>query len=162
MAYKLYYTQNINEDYNEIYNPLSPLDTSYLHTGMNNVVGCYYVTAIDSFDNESAFSNIECIDVDSCSPYRLPNVFTPNGDGTNDFFIPYPYDFVEKVDMTILNRWGTMVFKTDDPDINWDGTDMNSGINCSEGVYFFNCDVYEFRIEGVKVRTIQGTVTLYR
>jgi len=162
VSYKLYYTQNINDNYIDIYNPLSPLDTSYLHIGMNNVVGCYYVTAIDSFDNESLSSNIECIDVDSCSPYNLPNVFTPNGDGLNDLFIPYPYDFVEKVNMTILNRWGTIVYNTDDPDINWDGTDMSSGKNCSEGVYFFNCDVYEFRIEGIKVRTIQGTVTLYR
>ncbi|RLD45073.1 MAG: hypothetical protein DRI86_06125 [Bacteroidetes bacterium] len=162
VAYKLYYTQNINEEYSEIYNPLNPLDTSYLHTGMNNVIGCYYVTAIDSFDNESNASNIECIDIDSCLPYHLPNVFTPNGDGINDLFIPYPYDFVEKVNMTILNRWGSMVFQTKNPDINWDAKDMTTNKDCSEGVYFYICDVYEYRIEGIKVRTIQGTITLYR
>ncbi len=162
VSYKLYYTPTINDNYAEIYNPLNPLDTSYLHSGMNTVIGCYYVTAIDSFDNESNASNIECIRMDSCQPYKLPNVFTPNGDGINDNFTPFPYDFVEKVKMTILNRWGAMVFQTEDPEINWDGKDMTTNKDCSEGVYFYICDVYEYRIEGIKVRTIQGTVSLYR
>jgi len=162
IAYKLYYTSNINEEYTEIYNPLNPLDTSYLHMSLNSVVGCYYVTAIDSFDNESVASNLACIDVDSCIPYSLPNVFTPNGDGINDLFIPYPYDLVEKIEIQIFNRWGTLVFKTEDPDVLWDGKDIISKQDCSQGVYFYVCDVYEYRLEGIKVRTLQGTVTLYR
>lgn len=162
VAYKLYYTENTSFDYNVIYHPLTPNDTTYTHMGMSSVVGCYYVTAIDSFDNESVASNLACIDLDSCRLYRLPNVFTPNGDITNDFFIPFPYDFVERVNMKIFNRWGALVFQTEDPDIMWDGKDINTKKDCSEGVYFYVCEVYEYRLEGLKMRQLQGTVSLYR
>jgi gliding motility-associated-like protein len=162
VAYKVYYTPYILNDYSVIYNSISPNDTSYLHSGISSIVGCYYVTALDSFGNESDPSNLACVDIDSCNIYRLPNVFTPNGDMFNDYFIPFPYDFVEKVDMKIFNRWGSMVYETEDPDVNWDGKDINTSKDCSEGVYFFVCDVYEYRLEGLKIRTIQGTVSLYR
>jgi len=162
VSYKLYYKPSYAADYNEIYftNVLS--DTVFIHSNIPTIVGCYSVTAIDSFNNESDFSDPVCVDIDSCELYRLPNVFTPNGDGVNDFFHPFPYDFVEKVDMKIFNRWGGLVFQTDDPNINWDGTDMTSKENSSEGVYFFVCVVYEYRLEGLKARTIKGTVSLFR
>ena len=162
IAYKLYYTENYNADYSVIYNPLNPNDTLFTHSGLSSIVGCYYVVAIDSFDNQSQNSNLICIELDSCDLYKLPNVFTPNDDNINDFFIPFPYDFVEKVNMQILNRWGTLVFKTEDPDIMWDGKDINTKQDCSEGVYFYICDVYEYRLEGLKIRKLQGMINLYR
>ncbi len=161
VAYNLYYTNDINTNYAIIYNPQNANDTTYTHSGLNSVVGCYYVTAIDSFDNESLASNIVCIDLDSCHLYRLPNVFTPNGDGYNDFFIPFPYDFVKKVDMTIFDRWGAIVFKTTNPDIQWDGKDINSKKECSDGVYFYVCKVYEYRLSGLKIRELRGSVSIY-
>jgi gliding motility-associated-like protein len=162
VSYNLYYTPSLLDDYSIIYSPSNPNDTSYIHNNITSVVGCYYVTAIDSFNNESAASNLACVDLDSCRLYHLPNVFTPNGDGYNDKFIPFPYDFVKEVRMTILNRWGAVVFKTEDPDILWDGKDINSKQDCSEGVYFYICDVYEYRLEGLKIRTLNGSVSLYR
>lgn len=162
VAYNLYYTPSLNDDYSVIYSPSNPDDTTFIHNNIISVVGCYYVTSIDSFNNQSAASNLACVDLDSCRLYRLPNVFTPNGDGYNDEFIPFPYDFVKEVRMTIFNRWGAVVFKTENPDILWDGKDINSKKDCSEGVYFYVCDVYEYRLEGLKIRTLHGSLSLYR
>ncbi|MCK5846043.1 MAG: gliding motility-associated C-terminal domain-containing protein [Bacteroidales bacterium] len=162
VRYKIYYTPSMEDDFDVLYKASPDTDTIYNHTGIETVVGCYYVTAIDSFDNESSPSNKVCVDIDSCRLYKLPNVFTPNNDGYNDLFIPFPYDFVESVEMNIYNRWGGLVFNTSDPDINWDGNDITTGGECTDGVYFFVCEVYERRLEGVIMRTINGTVSLYR
>ena len=105
---------------------------------------------------------MKCVDIDSCSLYVLPNVFTPNGDGSNDNFIPFPYHFVDKINLKIFNRWGKIVFTTENPDINWDGKDKNNGMKCSDGVYFYICDVYEIRLTGIIKRTIHGYIHLLR
>ncbi len=162
VEYKVYYSTGYESGFDEIHQALQATDTSYLHIGLETIVGCYYVTAIDSFDNESDASNQVCIDIDSCRIYRLPNVFTPNDDGHNDLFVPFPYDFVESVDMNIYNRWGGLVYETTDIDINWDGRDLNTSNECTEGVYFFECEVYERRLDGIKKRIISGTVSLFR
>src|SRR5690606_18067691 len=94
-------------------------DTSYLHSGELGLAGCYYVVAFDSLGNTSLPGNIVC--ADNCPDYRLPNTFTPNGDGDNDLFIPYPYRFIESVDFKVFNRWGNLVFETDNPDLLWNG-----------------------------------------
>ncbi len=101
--------------------------------------GAYYVTAIDSFGNESLPSVIEkycCID------YQLPNIFTPNGDNKNDYFTPQINRSVEKVDMKIYNRWGNLVYETDDPAINWDGKHIDTGVLLQDGVYYYVCEIY--------------------
>lgn len=54
----------------------------------------------------------------------IPNVFTPNGDGYNDYFLPRQLlsKSVSKFSMTIFNRWGAVVFETDKIDgRGWDG-----------------------------------------
>ncbi|NVO03732.1 MAG: gliding motility-associated C-terminal domain-containing protein, partial [Bacteroidetes bacterium] len=162
VKYNLYYssTNNSNLDLLQSFNNAS--DTFYLHTGLTSIAGCYAVTAIDSFNNESAMSEIICVDIDSCHLYELPNIITPNGDGYNDFFHPFPYSFVEKIDIKIYNRWGQIVFKSEDPDINWDGKSQQTNSECSDGVYFYICDVYELRLSGSKKRTLKGSVHLYR
>ena len=137
-------------------------DTTYTHQKTNTIAGCYQVIAIDSSGNESNPSNTVCVDIDSCDIYRLPNVFTPNGDGENDYFRPFPYDFVESVDMTIYNRWGEIVFQTNDPDINWDGTHQDNNKDLAEGVYYYVCEVYQRSLEGEEKVVLTGDVTLLR
>ena len=162
VKYNLYYspTGNSTLDLFQTFN--SATDTFFIHTGLTSIAGCYGVTAIDSFNNESAMSEIVCVDIDSCHLYELPNVFTPNGDGYNDFYHPFPYNFVEKIDIKIYNRWGQIVFKSEDPNINWNGKNQTTNKDCSDGVYFYICDVYELRLDGLKKRTLKGTVHLYR
>ncbi len=161
-TYELYYTPSYNGDFQLIETIALPEDTFYVHSGISSVAGCYAVVAIDSNGNKSLLSNISCVDTDSCSLYELPNVFTPNGDQVNDFFTPFPYTSVERINIRIYNRWGAVVYRTEDPDIMWDGKEMNTGEDCSDGVYFYVCDVFEIKLEGLSMRTISGSVTLMR
>lgn len=128
----------------------------------NQLAGCYAVSAVDSVGNESQLSNLFC--VDNCPNYELPNAFTPNGDGANDLYTPFPgWRFVQSVDMQIFNRWGNLVFQTTDPNLNWRGVNEN-GKELSEGTYFFVCKVYESRVEGIVLRpeVLKGYIELIR
>jgi gliding motility-associated-like protein len=92
--------------------------------------------------------------------YSLPNVFTPNQDGINDLFTPFPYTNVQKIDFQVHNRWGKIVFKTNNPDINWDGTDYISKQLLPDGAYFYVCDVFVQTLSGVLTISLHGTITL--
>lgn len=135
--------------------------TSFQHQPERGLAGCYAVTAIDGTGNESAFSNIFC--VDNCPNYTLPNVFTPNGDGQNDRFIPFPYCFIEQVEFKVFNRWGQLVFQSEDPNLNWDGTN-GSGSELAEGTYYYVCRVFEQRVTGTveKEEVLSGYIELIR
>jgi gliding motility-associated-like protein len=63
---------------------------------------------------------------DKCLPVVLaPNIFTPNGDGVNDRFVPQPLSIprTQIIGVKIFNRWGEMLFEGDNsrPDEQWDG-----------------------------------------
>ncbi len=160
--YDIYYRPLKEGAFDLIHQTGLPDDTVFIHKNLSSIAGCYRIVAVDSSGNEGYPSNTVCVDIDSCDIYRLPNVFTPNGDGYNDTFIPYPYDFVERVDMTIYNRWGTVVYTTNDPDINWNGKHENSGRDCAEGVYYYVCDVYQRSLEGEEKITLTGSISLLR
>lgn len=165
--YKIYFTPNKNQAM-ELIQTITNLDTTWTHAGLGNVVGCYSVSAIDSTGNVSEMSDTVCVDYDTCPPYELPNVFTPNGDNFNDFFVPLsysesnPFANVEKVDMTIYNRWGKIMYTTDDPAIKWDGKNQANNEDCADGVYFYTCKVYIITIDGPQELLLQGSVSLYR
>lgn len=78
----------------------------------------------------------------------------------NDFFRPYPYRYVESIDLHVYNRWGNLVFNTTDPDINWDGKHQSNGKQLSSGVYFYECVVHEIRLNGIVPRTLRGNITI--
>ncbi len=139
-----------------------PNQTQYAHSNLSSIAGCYVLIAIDSIGNRSDSSNKICVNIDSCSVYRLPNVFTPNEDYINDRFVPFPYTSVDRIELKIFNRWGRIVFETNDPDINWDGKNMNNNLPCSPGAYFYVCEVYEIRLNGLSKRKITGSVTIIR
>ena len=158
VSYNIYYSQTLDGKMVLIHSNTSATDTTYKHNPLVSIAGCYYVTAVDSFLNESKSGVKVC--VDNCEYYKLPNIFTPNGDGQNDLFIPAPYKFVHHVDMKIYNRWGNLIFTTNDPDILWDGT--IDGKDVPSGVYYYVCDVYEYRLSGIEPRNLSGFVHVER
>lgn len=163
MSYNIYFTPVEGEAFTLLATINSNQDTVFTHVLDNgSIAGCYYVTAIDSvqYGNESLPSNIVC--GDNCPVYFLPNVFSPNGDGDNDYFVSFPYRFVEKVDMNIYNRWGQLMFHTENPDIKWDGKNQDNQLDCPEGVYFYTCKVYTIRLTGLEVIDLSGFIHLYR
>lgn len=162
VKYYLYFSPQTGSDFVILDSIFPATNTMYTHETNGNIAGCYSVTAIDSVGNQSEFSNVVCISHEECSVYSLPNVFTPNFDGYNDLFQPFPYTSVERVHMLIFNRWGNLVYETEDPDINWDGKHMGTNTECSEGTYFYTCEVYELTLLGVRQRQLRGSITLLR
>ena len=125
-----------------------------------SLAGCYYVTAVDSYANESVKSNAVC--VDNCPEYRLPNVMTPNQDGFNDTYVPFPYRFIDSVDFKVFNRWGQEVFSTSDPNLNWDGTDANTNKELLPGVYFYYVEYDEIHLRENKSTHKTGTIHILK
>ena len=76
--------------------------------------------------------------------------------------MPFPYRFVNDVDMKIYDRWGIIVFKTTDPNIGWDGKNYKSGRDCPDGVYYYVCKVNELYLSGVKSRYVYGFIEMIR
>ena len=134
---------------------------------IGSVAGCYAVTALDSLTlnlegelirNESEFSNVVCID--NCPYYFLPNVFSPNNDGVNDVFKAYPFRFVEDVEFRVFSRWGQLVYETNDPNINWNGTHFETGEVVADGTYFYTVKANTIRLSGIVPEEFSGTITL--
>ncbi|MBL7753945.1 MAG: gliding motility-associated C-terminal domain-containing protein [Chitinophagaceae bacterium] len=92
----------------------------------------------------------------------LPNAFSPNGDGKNDYFGP----FFTNVDLALIkdykfmvyDRWGNRVFESDRPEFRWNGMLQNQK-PADMGVYFFVCQFTTPRGEKIDQR---ADVTLIR
>jgi gliding motility-associated-like protein len=143
---------------------LSGSTQSYVIPSGSPVAGCYYIVFIDSTGNVSDSSAKVCLG--ACPIYKLPNIFTPDENGINDLYHPIlPYRDVKDIDLVIWNRWGAEVFKTTDPDINWNGKRNNDGQPVPEGVYYYLCIVNEFSAspdEAIKPRVIKGFIHVTR
>ena len=107
---------------NPTINPLVPT-TYYLYMADNN--GCINV--------DSVF-----IDIWYENALYIANAFTPNNDGNNDLFLAHVYGYSD-FDFKIFNRWGNVVFETDDPNDGWDG--LHLGIKQNPGVYVYMIQV---------------------
>jgi gliding motility-associated-like protein len=92
----------------------------------------------------------------NCQDYTIPNVFTPNNDGKNDILVPFPFGGIDRVELSIYNRWGVRVFTTEDPNINWDGKDVDTG------VYYYTCKVIPMSSTGKNSYQLTGTITIMR
>lgn len=161
--YNIYFARTKDESLQLLYSSTDLNTTTYIHTdnydGIPSVAGCYAVTAVDSVGNESPVVTKIC--VDNCPIYELPNVFTPNGDNYNDFFIPLlPYRFVKDIDIKIYDRWGLLMFETIDPYIMWDGGNSETKKPCTDGTYYYVCTVNEIRVEGITPRVLKGFIQL--
>ncbi len=73
-------------------------------------------------------SVVELDIIEGCD-YAIPNIFTPNNDGSNDI---WEFNSSTESHLEIFNRWGNSVYLGDGGAFVWDGS------NCSDGVYFYN------------------------
>ena len=110
------------------------------HTFEN--IGVYDVMLIAFNQIGCSDSIIDQVHINPSYYFFLPDAFTPNGDNINDCFIGVGKGVYE-FNMTILNRWGETIFRTNDPEEGWCGTTQNSSQTCPNGVYSYRVDVYD-------------------
>ncbi|MDX1652156.1 MAG: choice-of-anchor L domain-containing protein [Brumimicrobium sp.] len=112
-------------------NNLSGQSTTYTEEGVYTVT----LTVVEGSCSNQATVQIVVIKPKPLS-FDMPNVFTPNGDGSNDVFTLNPVNAVS-LELVILNRWGNVVFESNEVNASWNGKVQNSGAECSDGVYFY-------------------------
>jgi len=116
-------------------------------------VGTYYVTLSVTDINNCTDTITHPIRVKDIFTFYIPNAFSPNGDGINDFFFPQGTNIdPDNYEMYIFDRWGNIMFHTNtwlgQTSEAWNGTKFNSGT-----VNDIVIDVYVYRI---KVKELEG------
>jgi len=96
-------------------------------------VGTYWV---QSSNGQCANSDTILVDLTECEiAIELPNAFSPNNDGINEYFIPIKYKGITSATLKIFNRWGQELYYTDDLLEGWNGN--HKGDICLDGTYFW-------------------------
>ena len=88
--------------------------------------GTYYVT----FTDQCGSTGTTTIVTQRCDT-KMPNIFTPNGDGFNDTFEIFGLEGFRGSRLEVFDRWGTVVFEDDDYKNNWSAKDS------ADGVFFY-------------------------
>ncbi len=153
--YNLYFTPFIDSQFVKIATYPATVN-SFVSDYSSSIAGCYAVTAVDSFGNESALLQKMC--VDNCPEYELPNIITVNGDQVNDVWIPIKNKFVKEVDLHIYNRWGNLIYETTDAAIGWDGKVQQTNKICANGTYYYICEVKMIRYTGIETIKLKGFI----
>jgi gliding motility-associated-like protein len=94
---------------------------------------------------------------DCGSSFIMPNAFTPNGDGLNDFIKPIIKGNLLQYQMHIYNRWGQLVYSSKDPFQGWDG--KLNGIIQGPQAYTWQCS---WQVEGGELKMNKGSLILIR
>ncbi|GEM_PF-5285595 len=81
-------------------------------------------------DQNGNYTNVATVTV-KVTGFRIPNVFTPNGDGKNDTFVIVGVKDYNNAELIVFNRWGNEVFRDVNYQNTWDGGNLN------EGTYYY-------------------------
>lgn len=119
--------------------------------------GEYTVKLILTSDNGCQDTLVKTIILSDCDnnesiSLSIPNVITPNNDGINDLFIIQNIDLIQENEVSILNRWGNLIYSTE----NYSNSKPFDGENCHEGVYFY------FIVSKKTGERYSGTLTIIR
>ena len=131
-----------------IVNPTAaPLETTEYLLIISNEYGC----------TAERVDTITVLNPDCDEPnIFLPNAFTPNGDGSNDVLFVRS-NIIETMELSIYNRWGELVFRTNDQNTGWDGTYKNERLAPDVFGFYLRADCFN----GMSF-TKKGNVTILR
>jgi len=120
--------------------------------------GIFVITLIVTTDENCTDFVRQSVEVEPDFMFYIPNSFTPNEDGKNDFFRPYGEGVHwETLAMTIYNRWGEQIFFTASIDNPWDGS--YQGAQVESGDYVYTITIVDANYES---HTYYGNVNLVR
>ena len=119
----------------------------------------YSVTITDNCKSVTDEISLEYTNCTICEVY-VPNAFSPDFNGYNDIFRPYSNCVLENYSMKIFNRWGAMVFESNNVDTGWDGRFNNKDVD--EGVYVY---LFEFEVNQMGeniIKKLSGDITVLK
>lgn len=137
----------------------------WLFTGWQSVAGTPINPNLTADQVSATFTGTDTIIANfSKEPflYYIPNTFSPNNDDLNEVFIPVlnAYDSKDYY-FAIYDRWGVMIFETNDPNKGWNGTYNGNGSHYVENDAY----VWKLRVKpigGREALELMGTLTLFR
>jgi len=160
-----YWEEDVNEyevqifnkslnDFVDLYSSKETIEFEDNITDLNQPEFCYRIKAIRNGDGLESFSNTVC--VSTMLNVFVPNAFSPNSDGLNDEF-EIKGTFIIDYKIMIYDRWGQLLFESDDIEKSWDGKFNNS--LCPVGDYY-----YQVQVKGTSGNRdfINGTVSIIR
>ncbi len=118
--------------------------------------GMYWITQYVMNNYGCVDSIIGTVTIMTDYEFYIPSAFSPNGDGMNNYFMGVGRN-VKEYAMTIFDRWGELLFHSDDMGIGWDGT--FNGVNCKQDTYIYD---FKFRDNTNIAHQFTGHVTLLR
>ncbi|MDD3875212.1 MAG: PKD domain-containing protein [Bacteroidales bacterium] len=124
------------------------------HAFYNEGLYIVYLSVQSQFGcTDSAFAQIRILPEFT---FYVPNTFTPNGDGINDHFRGYGESIID-YKMYIYNRWGALIFESDNINSAWDGRSSSNFMVLPQDVYVYKIILKD--INGKEHRFV-GHVTL--
>lgn len=118
--------------------------------------GIYYVT-VQNEDGCTGADTIQLFSKECIKGFYMPTAFTPNGDGQNNFCKPLLFGNISRYEFVIYNRWGEIIFRTQDIRAGWDG--RYKGVLQHTQTYIWTCTYQEMN---GPIRNEKGHVTLLR
>ena len=132
-------------------NSPNSFDINPFHNFPNSNPEVYIVTLIAFDDNNCSDTTNTSIKINAPTMnYEIPNIFTPNGDGNNDFFKLTNNQNIESLEVIILNRWGNVVYESKAKDFKWNGKSKNNGNICVDGTYFYKINIINLGAETIE------------
>ena len=143
----------------------SPQDYGFFEPGAYtyspNVQDTFVVTLLVISDDGCTDSTSGIVIFRNDPFFFAPNSFTPDGNNLNEVWIPVfsSPDYVERYDLQVYNRWGELVFGTDQVTQGWNGMVDNSGNIAQDGIYTWKMS---FKWYDQRTYQLTGHITLIR
>jgi gliding motility-associated-like protein len=129
-------------------------DPSYLYNGAGNYC-VKFVVATTSLSCSDSLT--KCLDIVQPVSIVIPNVFTPNGDSSNDVFKASGAGIIS-FHCTILDRWGLRMYEWDGIGGGWDGY-TKAGTPASSGTYYY---IITYETADGKSQLLKGYLSLFK
>ena len=136
-------------------------DTTSIHNPTSHTyadTGTYVIRQIISTVYSCTDTAYQTITIEPDFLFYIPTAFTPNDDGVNDTFSGQGI-FIKEYQMNIFDRWGNLIFRSDDINKPWDGTANHGSSVALQDAYVYAITVTDF---GKRKHNYRGIVTLIR
>ncbi len=118
--------------------------------GYSGADSIQYSVIDEDGDYSSAWIIIDLLSNDSSNDIFIPNGFSPNGDGINDYFIVPDFENASNVHLSIFSQWGDVIYENKDYKNDWDGianAGSQSGSKVNIGTYFYRFIVTDLNLD---------------